>query len=263
MFEEYGLQNLRTGGKIIGGLADDANLPDKIPDLDRSKFNEMPSCELCDRDFNKLKRIDRHHCRKCYRSVCDKCSMSRRKLSKACKDPHRVCDYCDTQLSNFKLEQNQLTILKAQEEQMEMYKTQLELLDNQKDLEKTENEKIEAKLKEFLKKELEKKANLEEEVKTLEDRTTNLSMTRTELFKQLTALERLLDTKKEDRNDLRSKVLVKQTQLDEKQRELDEREAEVKQLINQLRDAKQRQEASKNPLAGDVLDNQRRYNDGN
>ena len=62
-----------------------------------------------------------------------------------------------------------------------------------------------------MKKELEKKANLDEEVKTLEDRTTNLSMTRTELFKQLTALERLLDTKKEDRNDLRSKVLVKQT----------------------------------------------------
>ena len=62
-----------------------------------------------------------------------------------------------------------------------------------------------------MKKELEKKANRDEEVKTLEDRTTNLSMTRTELFKQLTALERLLDTKKEDRNDLRSKVLVKQT----------------------------------------------------
>ena len=62
-----------------------------------------------------------------------------------------------------------------------------------------------------MKKELEKKANLDGEVKTLEDRTTNLSMTRTELFKQLTALERLLDTKKEDRNDLRSKVLVKQT----------------------------------------------------
>jgi len=121
-------------------LADDANLPTELEDMNRESFNMMNFCELCDRNFAKLKGINRHHCRKCNRSVCQQCSASKRRLAKNDETLYRVCDFCDTQLSNAKLEQNQLAILKAQEEQMEMYMTQLQYLDQQKDLEEQENQ---------------------------------------------------------------------------------------------------------------------------
>jgi len=98
---------------ILGSLADDANLPDEGPDHDRDQFNCSNFCELCDRTFAKLKGINRHHCRKCNKSVCQQCSNNKRKLSKQDETLFRVCDFCDTHLSNYKLEQNQLTILKA------------------------------------------------------------------------------------------------------------------------------------------------------
>lgn len=74
-------------------------------------------------------------------------------------------------------------ILKAQEEQMEIYIQQLQYLDQQKDLEQSENESNLLKLKAFLQRELEKKNKLDQEVKNLESRTAELSHTRTELFK--------------------------------------------------------------------------------
>ena len=74
-------------------------------------------------------------------------------------------------------------ILKAQEEQMEIYIQQLQYLDQQKDLEQSENESNLLKLKAFLQRELEKKNKLDQEVKNLEGRTAELSHTRTELFK--------------------------------------------------------------------------------
>ena len=57
-------------GGVLETLADDANLPDEIQDVDRADFNLKTYCELCDRTFAKLKGINRHHCRKCNKSVC-------------------------------------------------------------------------------------------------------------------------------------------------------------------------------------------------
>ena len=115
-----------TNNGILGQLADDAHLPETV-DADRDQFNENKFCELCDTTFNLITK--RHHCRKCNKSVCHACSGTKRQISKQDTTLHRVCDYCDTQLSNFKLEQNQNMILKAQEEQMEIYIQQLQYLD--------------------------------------------------------------------------------------------------------------------------------------
>lgn len=49
--------------------------------------------------------------------------------------------------------------------------TQLQYLDQQKDLEAQENENNTVKLKDFLKRELDKKYKLDNEVKQLEERT--------------------------------------------------------------------------------------------
>ena len=96
---------------------------------------------------------------------------------------------------------------------MEMYKTQLEFLDEQKDLEENENKETTKKLQNFLDRELEKKKKLEQEVKKLESRSVQLTDTRTELFKQMKSLERVYDDKKEERNQLKARVEVKQSQL--------------------------------------------------
>lgn len=85
-----------------------------------------------------------------------------------------MCDFCDTQLSNYKLEQHQQTILKAQQEQMQMYIAQLTLLDEQKDIEQKTNDENKAKFKDFLTKELEKKNQLEQDVQKMEQRTQEL-----------------------------------------------------------------------------------------
>ena len=47
------------------------------------------------------------------------------------------------------------------------------------------------KLKEFIQRELDKKNKMDEEVKKLEQRTADLSSTRSELFKQLSEMEKL------------------------------------------------------------------------
>jgi len=91
---------------ILGGLADDANLPNELEDVNDGWHN-YTYCELCDRTFSKFKGISRHHCRKCLKSVCQQCSSNTRKLSKQDDTKYRVCDFCDTQLSNYKLETNQ------------------------------------------------------------------------------------------------------------------------------------------------------------
>ena len=141
-----------------------------------------------------------------------------------------------------------------------MYKDQLEILDNQKDEEIRLNEENSQRLKDFLQRELEKKTTLDKEVKDLEERTLKLNQTRNELFKQLNGMEKVIEEKQEELNDLRGKVLVKQTQLDDKQRELEDREQEVKALREKLRAVQQRQSAQKVIGAQDVLDSAKNYN---
>ena len=77
----------------------------------------------------------------------------------------------------------------AQQEQMQMYMEQLQYLDSQKDAEQKKNQENQAKLQDFLQREVEKKNKLDAEVKKLEDRTLALNQTRNDLFKQLNGME--------------------------------------------------------------------------
>ena len=90
------LSSLTKTGGILANIADDANLPDDLDDTRGESFNMRNFCELCDRNFNKLKGISRHHCRRCNRSVCQQCSSSKRRLAKNDDTLYRVCDFCDT-----------------------------------------------------------------------------------------------------------------------------------------------------------------------
>ena len=90
------LGSLKLGSKILDTLADDANLPEEFDECGKESFNLNKMCELCEVVFNKIKGINRHHCRKCHRSVCTQCSNNKRKLSKKDDTLHKVCDFCDT-----------------------------------------------------------------------------------------------------------------------------------------------------------------------
>ena len=68
-------------------------------------------------------------------------------------------------------------------------------------------------------------------------------------------MEKLHDNKKVERNELRAKVHVKQTELEDKQKDLAEREDEVRQLRLKLRGIQQKAAAQKIPGAMDVLNN--------
>lgn len=62
-----------------------------------------------------------------------------------------------------------------------------------------------------MQRELDKKTKLDKEVKVLEERTLQLNQTRNDLFKQLNGMEKIIEDKQEELNELRAKVLVKQT----------------------------------------------------
>lgn len=71
-------------------------------------------------------------------------------------------------------------------------------------------------------------------MKKLEERTQTLNQTRNDLFKQLNAMEKMIEDKLIERDELRTKVQIKQTSLDEKERELEKQEMEVKNLRSKL-----------------------------
>ena len=78
---------------VLAKLGEESVLPDEVEESD---FNLKNECELCSVKFKKLKGINRHHCRKCNKSVCGPCSNNERKLAKNEDVLYRVCDYCDT-----------------------------------------------------------------------------------------------------------------------------------------------------------------------
>jgi uncharacterized protein Smg (DUF494 family) len=58
---------------------------------------------------------------------------------------------------------------------------------------------------------LEKNNKLNSDIKKLEERTSQLAHTRTELFKGLKTMEKLHDEKQSERDELRNKAHAKQT----------------------------------------------------
>lgn len=87
---------------------------------------------------------------------------------------------------------------------MQMYMEQLQYLDNEKDVQQKLNEENQVKLKEFLQKELEKKDSLNQEITKLEERTSKLNETRNDLFRQLNEMEKTIEAKINEKNELKA-----------------------------------------------------------
>ena len=92
------------------------NEEDSLPELFDPKGvvqHKSDSCSLCNQAFSgKMTSLlgggssQRHNCRRCGISVCSLCSASpKRRLSKIDKTKYRVCDECDTLMSNVNFDQ--------------------------------------------------------------------------------------------------------------------------------------------------------------
>jgi len=76
--------------------------------------------------INMSKDKQKHHCRRCGRCVCTLCSSSpQRRLSKVDKKKYRVCDECDTLMSNVNFDQMYQNCLRQQDEAMNEVKHQI------------------------------------------------------------------------------------------------------------------------------------------
>jgi hypothetical protein len=91
---------------FIEEMLDFDGLPERF-NPDDITFHELKACEICEQTFNMT--IRRHHCRRCGKSVCSKCSGNMKPLSKADqKTAYRICDACDTEIENFKVLLNRI-----------------------------------------------------------------------------------------------------------------------------------------------------------
>lgn len=87
------------------------NEEDNLPELFDTKSvvqQKADNCGLCQAPFSgkmsgllSSKDRQKHHCKRCGAAVCGLCSGSaKRRLSKIDKKKYRVCDECDTLMSN-------------------------------------------------------------------------------------------------------------------------------------------------------------------
>ena len=59
---------------------------------------------LCERFFTSSKIGDKDfNCKRCGRTVCKDCSSEKKLISQDAKHEERVCDLCDTVMSNYQL----------------------------------------------------------------------------------------------------------------------------------------------------------------
>lgn len=90
-------------------LDDERKEEDALPELfDVNQVDMLTGthCMLCSHKFGSVFMIgsEAENCSRCGKAVCDPCSSQKRRLSKLEKKKYRVCDLCDTVLSNYNLD---------------------------------------------------------------------------------------------------------------------------------------------------------------
>ncbi len=70
-----------------------------------SEKEEASSCFSCNKILKKklgaLTKSGRHHCRRCGKTVCDRCWKNYLRISKSDKQDYQVCDCCDFEITNY------------------------------------------------------------------------------------------------------------------------------------------------------------------
>eukprot|EP00347_Sterkiella_histriomuscorum_P006113 403354017 len=140
-------------------------LPQQAKIMKEDEFEQSDSCFSCQKSLKKklgaLMKKGRHHCRRCGRTVCDKCWQNQKRISQSDKTVYQVCDQCDFEISNFHLFQvldkvkslqqdmNQALLKKNQtlEQEIKAYKEQRKDLQQEQDQKQDDFEQIQTRLK--------------------------------------------------------------------------------------------------------------------
>lgn len=208
--------------------------------------HELKSCEICDVVFSMTQR--RHHCRRCGKSVCNKCSANMKPLSRQdAKTVYRVCDACDTEIENFKLRKNHDEILRTQADMIEVLKVSIETADQKKALLKEDYERQKVKMQEELEKKIKKREDMEKDVDMLRKELQRLNDMRNNLYSVINSEERVLKEKEQEKNKLIVQKSSKLQDLADKEKLLHEKETKNEDL-RKLVDA-QKQKVKKAQLA--------------
>eukprot|EP00347_Sterkiella_histriomuscorum_P016764 403351941 len=208
-------------------------------DETKVEFHELNNCEICYIKFNTTHR--RHHCRRCGKSVCGKCSNNEKPLSRSDqKKLYRVCDQCDTELQNFTLKKNLDDILTAQKEQIDILNVQIEEMDEVKTNLKMRYENEKQLLRDKLQRTHQKKNNLESEVVQLSKDLERLNNNRIALHTELGMQERQLSEKENQKNQMISEKFNKLNELGEKEKVLHEKQQKNEELKQHLDQQKQK-----------------------
>ena len=203
-------------------------LPERF-NPDDITFHELKSCEICEQVFNMT--IRRHHCRRCGKSVCSKCSGNMKPLSKLDqKTAYRICDACDTEIENCKLKKNHDEILRTQNELIEVLKVSIEQADGRKQLLKDDYERQKAKMLSELENKVKKNEDMEKEVESLRRELERLNNMRNNLYAVIGNEERALKDKENEKNRLIVQKSSKLQDLAEKEQQLHEKEQKNEEL---------------------------------
>lgn len=89
-------------------------LPETFQVKQKGDYHNLDNCEFCFRNFTF--RQPRHHCRKCAKTVCERCSVKRR-LSKCDGELHYCCFECEFTIIN---QRNYEALDKAKKAQKDM-----------------------------------------------------------------------------------------------------------------------------------------------
>ena len=88
---------LRKQDEGLEGLPEEFKL-----ELETEDAEQCFSCQKAlAKKFGGIMKKGRHHCRRCARTVCDRCRQNKRRLSKNDKQEQLVCDQCDFEIGNY------------------------------------------------------------------------------------------------------------------------------------------------------------------
>mmetsp|Transcript_27832 Transcript_27832/g.26887 ORF Transcript_27832/g.26887 Transcript_27832/m.26887 type:complete len:165 (-) Transcript_27832:503-997(-) len=147
-----------------------------------------------------------HHCRRCGKTVCSKCGTNKRYLSKKDKkNLYRICDQCDTILSNFKLKQTVDSNIQAQRDQIEIIDFTLQQTQDRLNELKGVNDGLGEKNDKKLQQKWEKRKNMDEEIQRLVRDVDILANTKNNLATAIANDSKILQEQLEEKKKLNAK----------------------------------------------------------
>lgn len=252
-FQAQNLSQSTSGmGSLLKRSRPDAN-NNKILDLDELpetfnlkgvKRNPSEACMLCEAPFSNrlqlLKRNPIRHCKRCGKSICEVCSESKRQLSRADPTPYRVCDKCDTEMDNYRLQRNHNDVLQAQLKKIEMLNNQIEQLDNDKQKLQENYEAETQSLNEQLKQKYDTRDKLNVKVSEYKNKIQQMNNARNFLHESICDLEKVVQDLEVEQSRLSTKQQTVMAQTVELQYQLQQKNIENEELTRRLEALKQK-----------------------